>query len=135
MKNKLRNIGLCLASTFVAGTLTYYFFPIAMGVFCVVFTHEFGHYFAAILTESEAVLPRFIWLGLFIIGYTIVYPSSSQARKIIALSGPTAGAFAAAILLTAAVYGFFPIGAACIALGFEIWSLVFGSDAKKFRQS
>lgn len=116
-------------------------FPFAVAAITmgVLITHEFGHYYSALLHDGDPCLPIIIPLGIGALGITRIrnLPQlSSRARRYVIAAGPIAGTLTAIALLPfAIVFGNKALVLTTLGvLAFEIYGGTLGSDGKKWRQ-
>lgn len=143
-KKMLRDLGKAfLQATYCVGTaaataaVLWWFLPLWLAVcsLLVVISHEFGHYFSAILQKDVAYLPFFLHIIIGVLGGTFVDDTPEHALRN-ALAGPAVGMLVAlAIAVGAALAGFWPaFWAALWMLIFQLYSATLGGDGRKYRR-
>lgn len=141
MNPKFKSIFMLIATASALAAINYTIVhsPTVFIITAVLIAHELGHYFAAMLNGAKADIPYIIPFPFFGIGITRIKnfrKLDPQVRKSILLSGPTAGAFTAIIiLLLSFITPFIASTLILIIALFEVLFNYFGSDGKKYRQA
>lgn len=105
--------------------------------FFVVVIHEMGHIIAAHISGAEIGYTFFIPLIIAVLGATQITNIPTEKEAFIAISGPIAGLIGSILLFIYALlfglqYLIWPI---ILLVVFEVFNLVVGSDAKKYKKA
>lgn len=139
-KNKLKNIAITSATTTasIAAMSSVLNPAVAIASATSLISHEFGHYYSALLHKAEPSLPIVLPLGFASIGITSISKSvalSTRARRYIIQAGPVAGLVAAFSLIPYAVMtASISMAVLFMVIAGEIYSWTFGSDGAKLKQ-
>jgi hypothetical protein len=129
-----------LAASSTIGTVAAVYYrwrsPVAIASSVVLIAHEYGHYFAAKDAGADVMLPFFIPIGAFTIGFTSI-KNLKKDKDIVAAAGPIVGTIVALIISGVVLIFFHHLGVwKFIALAaMEIVNGVLLTDGMRYRQA